>query len=876
MRCIPPPFVRRLLGAACAVLLSACAHAFDSGSVEILNDDSPLRVHIGFNRVDAAGKGEGSAPERMTDPPPAGWTALDFDDRAWARAHAPLRIEAWPGGGLAAAENHLVCARAKFRVDDPGAAAGLQLTLAFTGGAVVYLNGKELARAGLPAGALAQDTPAEAYPDEAYITADGFLLDDPKADGNRISKRTRRLEAHVPPGALVKGVNVLAVEVHRAPVAEVFVKSKYKKANWRGPVGVWSHATLDGLALAAGAGAAVQPNVARPAGVQVWTAAASETLLHWSYGDPCESPALDLLAMRGGRVGGWIVVGSREALRGVRAEASELAGAEGRKLPAGALRVRYALPCEEARTFNETPGYDGLLDEPPAELPVSTAAPKPYWEVPYAMLRKPPVPGANVPVWVSVAVPAGAAPGAYRGTVTVHAEGLPPVAVPVSVEVAAWRMPADDALVSKNNLYQSHETAALYYKLPLWSDEHFAHLGKLLAMSKELGNRLCMIHLIEGAYHLNNQQSMVRWIRKGEGDYALDFAIVDRYLELFAQQVGAPKVVLLTLFHPYVDAKNKEGQINSATVTVLDPATGKTSQLRAPDYGTPESVAFWKPVLEGIFERLEKRGWKDAAVIGTPSDNGPKTPEPVSMVKELWPEARLMFSGHPNPTQLPARDKSMVPVACREHVWAAGVLYKPDGAKAGGGGKYPTPWKRGPTQLEWGFMRYGVACIHHLYESSPAAAWRAVEEATLQGNLNGVGRVGLDFWPLPVGNKPGNYRALSGDKGMHLGPSASTRMFFFPGPNGPVATWRSEVFREGLQIREAMIFLQQALERPGLEAELAERIREALDERARHYLRTHQGQPMLWTAFEGSGWQQRDGLLLRLCAEAEAKQAPAP
>lgn len=871
-----PARTRPLLGAACALLLSACAHAADAAKVEILNADSPLRVHLGFKRVTVSGQGEAAAAERMTDPPPAEWVAQGFDDRAWARAHAPLCIEAWPTGGLAAAENHLICARAKFCVDDPEAAAGLRLEVAFTGGAVVYLNGRELTRAGLPAGALAPDTPAEAYPAEAYINAEGFLLDDPKADGDRFAKRTRRLEASVPPGALVKGVNVLAVEVHRAPVSEVFAKSKYKKANWRGAVGVWSHAALDGMALAADAGAAVQPNVVRPAGIQVWTAASSETLLQWSYGDPCETPALDLLAMRGGRVGGWVVVGSREPLRGVRAEAGDCAGADGRKLPAGALRVRYASPCDVARTFNETPGYDGLLDEPPAEAPVSGAAPKNYWEVPYAMLRKPPVPGANVPIWVSVAVPADAAPGAYHGKVTVQAEGLPPVTVPVSVEVAAWRMPADDALVSKNNLYQSHETAALYYKLPLWSDEHFAHLGKLLAMSKELGNRLCMIHLIQGAYHLNNQQSMVRWIRKGEGDYTLDFSIVDRYLELFAQQVGAPKVVLLSLFHPYVDAKNKEGQVNSAMVTVFDPATGQTSSLRAPDYGTAESVAFWKPVLEGIFQRLEKRGWKDAAVVGTPSDNGPKTPEPVSMVKDLWPGARLMFSGHPNPTQLPARDKSMVPVTCREHVWSAGILYNPDGAKAGGGGKYPTPWKRGPTQYEWGFMRYGVACIHHLYESSPAAAWRVVEESTLQGNLNGVGRVGLDFWPLPVGEKPGNYRALSGDKGMHLGPSASTRMFFFPGPNGPAPTWRSEVFREGLQIREAMIFLQQALETPGFGADLAKRIREALDERARHYLRTRQGQPMLWTAYEGSGCRQRDALLLRLCAEAADKKKPAP
>ena len=64
-----------------------------------------------------------------------------------------------------------------------------------------------------------------------------------------------------------------------------------------------------------------------------------------------------------------------------------------------------------------------------------------------------------------------------------------------------------------------------------------------------------------------------------------------------------------------------------------------------------------------------------------------------------------------------------------------------------------------------------------------------------KGNLCGVGRVGLDFWPLPVDGRAGQYRALSGSVDMHLGPSASTRMFLYPGPKGPAPTWRSMVCR---------------------------------------------------------------------------------
>ena len=850
--------------------------------LEVLNGDSYLRVHMGWKtpviigadgRLSSPTEGKEARPVRQveTAPPPAGWMKPDFDDRLWAREHAPLRVEGWYSGGLMTAEYHLIAVRGKFQVEDPARCKGLKLAVKYTGGVVAYLNGKEVARASLPAGEIKPDTLAEKYPDECYLDAKGFRIEDPKGNEVRIARRERTLEVELPATALVKGVNVLALELRRAPLAESYLKARYERPNYRGEPMVWSHVALGELALTAEQGSAVTPNVARPKGMQVWTANSIETLLQWHYGDPCEKPELKLLAPRGGRCGGWVVVSSTEPVKDVKASAGELTSPDGGKIPAAAVRLLYAEPCSGDRTFNRNPGHDGLLDGPPAEARVSGAAPKSQWGLPYTVPRTAPVPGVNVPVWVSLSVPADAMPGVYAGKVRVQAEGLAPTEVPVSVRATEWRMPDDDHLASANNLYQSHESSALYYKVPFWSDQHFEHMGKLLEMSKGLGNRLCMVHLIKPAYHLNNRETMVRWIRKADGGYEHDFSILDRYLDLYEKRVGKPVVVLLSTFHPYVDAKDKEGKVQSALVTLLNKETGKVEDLRVPDYGTPECAAFWKPILDDVLKRLEKRGWKDAAVLGTPSDNGPKTPDPITTFKEVWPDCRLMFSGHPNQTSYLTRDKVKVPASCREHVWGAGHLYNPDYhpyTRDWKGGAYPMPWKRDALNLEWGFMRVGVACIAALYESSRATVWRVVEESTLQGNLCGVGRVGMDFWPLPVENKAGRYMALSGDEGMHLGPSASTRMFFYPGPKGPAPTWRSEVFREGLQTREAMIFLQKALNSGKAPGEVAQRVNDLLDERARHYLRTRAGSPMLWVAFEGSGWQERDEQLFRLCAEA--------
>jgi hypothetical protein len=78
--------------------------------------------------------------------PAAGWLAPDFDDSTWFRQSVTMR-EGYRSLAL-------ICARGKFNVHDPASAPDLSLSVSFQGGLVAYLNGKEIGRAGLPAGRL--------------------------------------------------------------------------------------------------------------------------------------------------------------------------------------------------------------------------------------------------------------------------------------------------------------------------------------------------------------------------------------------------------------------------------------------------------------------------------------------------------------------------------------------------------------------------------------------------------------------------------------------------------------------------------------------------------------------------------------------------
>ncbi len=258
---------------------------------------------------------------------PAKWAEVDFDDSLWPRT-AGSRVSLVAFGGNADSEAWLhagvLYLRGKFNVTDPAAANPLNLTLSFRGGAVVYLNGKEVARSGMPDGAITPATPALPYPLEVYANASR-------------SARDRTLgPLALPAQALRKGANVLAVELHR---------SDYHTAVKPGRDGnyiCWNHCGLLDLKLTAAGGAA--PNCGRPQGVQVWNQDCNDRTSVYDYGDPNEElRPIVITAARNGVFSGRVVVSSDKALGPVKAESGELKllGGNG-VIPASAVQVHYA------------------------------------------------------------------------------------------------------------------------------------------------------------------------------------------------------------------------------------------------------------------------------------------------------------------------------------------------------------------------------------------------------------------------------------------------------------------------------------------------------------------------------------------------------
>lgn len=833
--------------------------------------------------------------------PPKDWAAADYSDAGWLRLAGLMVASTTKDADTKSPLFGLECLRGKFTVADPAAATGLKLTVEYRGGIVAWINGKELARAHLAKGS---DLETLAEPTQAD------------------EKFPRRLvDVAIPPSLLRKGVNVLALECHRAPYLDTELVINEKK--W--PQGITiarASCGVESVRLTAPASAlqAVTANASRPAGFQVWNSNSAAADFDMDYGDPNEPlRPIEIVGARNGTFSGKVVVGSTEPIKGLKATATDLVSADGKsRIPASRVVVRYAMPdgieaCAEARYLGSwgakvaidseyprayknaavTPPevLENLLDSPPPDVPV--------WKKSRKDPGQPagsPVFGAVCGIWATVTIPADVPAGEYSGTLAISADGRKPVATPLRIKVSAWALPSPDKFRSFIDVIESPESLALAYNVPLWSDRHFQLIEASFRRLKGLGSRVVYLPIICQT-NLGNAQSLVQWKKKADGQYECDFTVFDRYLDAVERGQGKPEIVCLYVWDSYFDRvlggrgdeKWEPGDQKKAIaemkghgpdMTVADAAAGDADTREMPSYSSPDSAAAWAPVAEGIMTRLKKRGWADRAMLGLMCDYMP-TKECALGVAKIFPNLPWASAAHQWPRPLYG-----IPITYRANVFA------------GDGQSYLDPSER--RLYGWANPALDVHFLRLLREYYPLTTFRLMEETTVMQGYRGVARLGADFWCVLSNRRGERVGSIAGRYPKSFWNNLNIEVnVLAQGPNGPVATARYEAIREGLQECEARIVVERALRDKDASAKLGKetcaKFQAMLDERSRqirhgtstlaangHYVQWAWAPENWWQApgvaghcyYIGSGWESRAYDLFAAAAEVE-KKAPA-
>jgi len=862
---------------------------------------------------------------RETPPPADGWAQTAFDDTAWLRG--PARMSC-----LTPFLSRL-CMRGKFTVTDPAKAGDLRLSVAYRGGVIVYLNGKEVARRDLNRNVKGGERLARGYAADAFTPANGWggkWPNHPQLESKEeIALRRRSADIPIPSRFLRRGVNVLGLEIVRAPYHKVVEQMKGKRGSRYCPYCLtFNTCQIELVQLRSTKSEGLVSGAARPKGFQVWNNNMLGADFDLDFGDSGPVLPIRLVGARNGRFSGKVVVGSSGPIRGLRATAGELT-AGGETIPASAVRTRYGIPWgreagvngqrtiyhQSAREFDCYPRAPTMLgalaEQPLEEFPVRAVKPG------RADLTLPgpvdPVFGAVVPIWVTVDVPAEARAGRFKGQITIRAEGEAPRTVPVELEVVDYTLPDPQHYRTVLELIQSPDTLVAEYGVKRWSEEHFQLIARSMKLMHEAGVPILYVPLIAQTNH-GNSESMVRWIPAGESSYDYDFSVMEKYLDLAAKHMGKPKVVCFIAWDIYLGGAGggykdtyshnqrsvrlrKEYIGKGPAVTVLNPKTHETRTEFLPPYSDPSSKAVWRKLFAELRKRMARRGWQKAMMIGLLSDD--------------WPtdEERRFYSAASG--DLPWVSHSHVPVTRNGSKTDDGIVLT--AATGQGNAKVNRigfrvgyhsavlsctfPMNDPPLGSLYGWKREDMGCYQPRYEGrQPASRWRQLMEMNITGRQRGVSRGGADLWPSVRDSRGRRAGTVAGRY-----PQSAWRNLnipwcvFAPGPTGPVSTHQFEALREGIQECQARILIEDALtndaSRARLGADLAGRCEQLLVERTQFMLKAigHLQINNQWGHltgpgpicrqigvnghrwFVGSGWQERSRQLYQLAGQVSGK-----
>ncbi len=788
-----------------------------------------------------------------------------------------------------------MCLRTFFERPGPPGDGEMTLRVTYRGGLRVLLNGREIARAHLPAGPIGAGTLAEPYPLEAYAKPAEEVLPWEKAADERqrtrrrpvskykfipelsgtyesgrqlkgrdigqrnrrivpglrrfgtrakclltprrwqrvVSLRDRQLEVNLPASALTasalkQGANLLALEIVASPLSPVCVEQAGRGWMWmrglRGNYG-WAHVGLRRMALRSRSPAA-RSSLRRPPGVQVW----AEDVNHRAYSTEFLARGfapgvVRIVAPRNATGSGLVMVGTNNALTGLKASASALTGEDGkRSIPASAVRVSYLLghPLDDLVTLDATRTFTrsgaitageklAMLGHAP-----SAAAGLPLPEQLKAMDQVKffdhivPGPPAQVPadscqpVWLAVSVPPDAAAGKYRSTITVHADGVQPRILPLELEVVGWQAPGPRDFQTVAGMEQSPYGVAKQYGVPLWSEEHW---GLLEPSIRQLGRAGCdwwFVPILAFTELGNREDSMVKWVRRRDPGarapgLGFDYAVMDRYLDLIARHCGKPRAVTFLVLHG--------NPANTPQVGLIDEGTGKTALQNVSWPAAPyrHCRAMWSAFATSLLGHMKARGWADVMYWGYAWDTE-GSPDLRLLLKELVPSVYWSAGGH------------ALRVDPR--------FYRATTAIFGRYSLVPRS-QRGWRDTNLNTLNpRGGGNTHATKGSSRPFSFRLLADRSIAGGYVGFGRVGADYWA-------GTYYDCTKGGAVFLQPGMSLHVMLWPGENGADSSCRYEALLEGILAAEARTLLEQATDRKLVPADLAARNEALLTEHTR-------------------------------------------
>lgn len=250
------------------------------------------------------------------------------------------------------------------------------------------------------------------------------------------------------------------------------------------------------------------------------------------------------------------------------------------------------------------------------------------------------------PVWLTATVPENAAPGVYKGTLTVKGFGGRAVAFPLELEVLAATLPAPKDWAFFLDLWQHPWAVARYHGVKPFSPEHYRLLEPIYRELASAGQKVLTTTITDLPWNHQNfdaYYTMIEHIKGADGSWSRDYSIFDQYVA-FGKKCG---------IGPHIHCYTMATWGNR--VFYRDAASGDKIAVSLKP-GTPEHEAFWGPFLVDFQKHLEQKGWADETYMAMDERGEAEMRATENCLKKYAPRLKIAMPGSLSVAHLQAFD----------------------------------------------------------------------------------------------------------------------------------------------------------------------------------------------------------------------------
>ena len=381
------------------------------------------------------------------------------------------------------------------------------------------------------------------------------------------------------------------------------------------------------------------------------------------------------------------------------------------------------------------------------------------------------------PIWANVWVPQDAKPGNYTAQITVSGKNMKPQTLQLKLQVINRTLPSPQQWTTNLDLWQNPYAVARYYKVPLWSKEHFDAMRPIMKMLADAGQysiTTSIMHKPWNGQTEDHYDSMVTRIKHIDGSWTFDYAVFDRYVDFMMNDVGINRLIACYTMIPW-----------DLRFDYYDEATNRIQFVKAKP-GEAAYTEYWGTFLRDFAKHLRQKGWFDKTCIAMDERPMKDMQAAIKVIKDADKDYKISLAGIYH--EEIERDLYYYCIAYG-HDFPQDVL-----ARRRAEGKISTYY----TCCTEGFP--------NTFTFSPPAeaAWMAVH--ALGGDYDGYLRWSYNSWtrdPL----RDSRFRSWA----------AGDTYCIYPGPRSSI---RFERLIEGLQICEKIVQLRKEYTRTGQKAKL--------------------------------------------------------